>query len=108
MFPPKEIKFFVLDITLKGGIERFVANMAALFSGQGFRVTIYSFHRTYGRPLYALPREVEIVYLSTYTFRSGLYKAITLLYCLKVAWLRRSFIHPYVAIATHPEVAPKT
>lgn len=101
-FPKKEIKFFVLDITLKGGIERFVANMATLFSEQGFRVTIYSFHRTYSQPLYALPREVEIDYLSTYPFRSGLYKAITLLSCIKIAWLRRSFIYPYVAIATHP------
>lgn len=98
----KEVKFFVLDITLKGGIERFVANMAALFSISGYGVKIYSFHHTFEKPLYVIHPSVEIVYLSTHPFKNSLYKIVTFLGCLKLAILSRSFRQPYVAIATHP------
>lgn len=100
--PKKEVKFFVLDITLKGGIERFVANMATMLSKHGFHVTIYSFHRTYPEPLYKIPSEVETVYLTQLPFRNVLYKAVTFLSCLRVSWIHRSFRQPFLVISTHP------
>lgn len=100
--PRKEVKFLVLDITLKGGIERFVANMAMLLLQHGYPVTIYSFHRTNSEPLYALPINVKIVYLTEIAFRTHFYKWSTLWSCIRFVSMQRRFCTPFVAISTNP------
>lgn len=98
----KEVKFFVLDITLRGGIERFIVNMATLFIQSGHPVTVYSFHRTHFEPLYAMHNDVKIIYLTQISFINGFYKLSTLWSCFKLAAMRLNFRPPYVVISTHP------
>lgn len=98
----KEVKFLVLDITLKGGVERFIANMAILLNKNGYEVKIYSFHRTNKELLYKLPSAVDVIYLSGFPFRSFIYKIITFFCCLKVVYLSKAFSTPFVIVSTSP------
>lgn len=98
----KEIYFLVLDITLKGGIERFVANMAKMLNAKGFKVTIYSIHKSNSRPLYEIPCEVEIFYLTSFNFRSVFYKITTIIGLIRLALLSSSFGKSFYLISTQP------
>ena len=98
----KQVCFFVIDITLKGGVERFVSNLARSLSGDGFNVAIYSFHKTYDKPLYVFPENVEIIYLSNISFRPFLYKFVTFWSCAKLRQSLKSYRNKFVAISTHP------
>jgi glycosyltransferase involved in cell wall biosynthesis len=81
----KRINFLVLDITLKGGIERFVANMASSFVERNFNVTIYSFHRSNDKLLYNIHPNVSIIYLTKFRFLKHLYKLVAIFCSLKLS-----------------------
>jgi glycosyltransferase involved in cell wall biosynthesis len=96
------VKFFVLDITLRGGVERFVSNLSQLLQKDGCEVVIYSFHKTHLHPLYAISPNVTIVYLTQYKFRPFIYKLVTLWCCFKIRRLLSSYSKPFFGISTHP------
>lgn len=98
----KQVIFFVLDITLKGGVERFVSNLSQLLNDCGYDVVIYSFHKTYDNPLYFFSKNVKIIYLSKLSFRPFIYKVVTLWCCAKLGILLKNNGNPFVAISTHP------
>lgn len=98
----KVINFFVLDVTLKGGIERFVVNMANSLAKKGYHVKIYSFHRTNDSPLYFLDNHVEVEYMTSLPFRGGIYKLITFYCCFKLSIKSAFNWKDSECISTHP------
>lgn len=80
----KNIGIIVLDFTLKGGVERFVSNLARILVDQDFLVTIYSMHRTNAKPLYEIPIGTSVVYLTDFKYTPFIYKITSLLACVKL------------------------
>lgn len=58
------IYLVLLDVTLKGGIERVVTNLASYIANKGEKITVISFFQTFKRPFYNLDPNVKVVYLS--------------------------------------------
>ena len=98
----KRLIFVVLDITLKGGIERFVSNISQMFSDDNVKITIISFHKSNPEPLYSIPSNVQIIYLTSFQFRTVLYKFTTFLACLRLIKFLRSQGGEYKLISTSP------
>jgi glycosyltransferase involved in cell wall biosynthesis len=66
----KNVYFFTLDITLVGGIERVVSNLANDLSlNKDLSITIVSFFKKNGSIFYPINRNVSIVYLEEAPFR---------------------------------------
>ncbi|HIE5767784.1 TPA: glycosyltransferase [Proteus mirabilis] len=98
----KNINLFVLDITLKGGIERFSINLANALSKNGYKVTIYSLHKTNLQPLYPMSELVCLEYVSEYKFTDRKYKLTTLYSCYKLRKNNISLNENCTNISTHP------
>lgn len=96
----KKVDILVIDFTLRGGIERFVANLSQALLERGKVVEIYSFHKTYDEPLYTVSDEVKVTYITSLKFREKFYKASTFYACLKYCF----FIHKNssTVVSTHP------
>jgi len=62
-----KITFLVPDITLKGGVERFVANSCSALSSQN-KIEIISIFKSNTSILYDIPSEIKITYLSKLRF----------------------------------------
>jgi glycosyltransferase involved in cell wall biosynthesis len=76
-----KIIIVVLDITLKGGIERFSVNLSNLLLDSTNHISIYSLHKTNARPLYDINENIRVVYLTDLKFNKYLYKFTTLIGC---------------------------
>lgn len=98
----KKIAIFVLDITLKGGIERFVANLSLIFEGAMIDVTIYSLHKTFDESLYRLPINTKLVYLTRCKFKNFIYKFTTLYGCIRLNFIKSLKENNITIISTHP------
>lgn len=98
----KNINLFVLDITLKGGIERFSINLANALSKNGYKVTIYSLHKTNSQPLYPMSEFVCLEYVSEYKFADKKYKLTTLYSCYKLRKNNIDLNKNCTNISTHP------
>ncbi|MBI6339840.1 glycosyltransferase [Proteus sp. PR00224] len=98
----KNINLFVLDITLKGGIERFSINLANALSKNGYKVTIYSLHKTNSQPLYPISEFVCLEYVSEYKFTDKKYKFTTLYSCYKLRKNNINLNKNCTNISTHP------
>lgn len=97
-----KIHFLILDYTLKGGVERFVANMANSLAEHGFGVTIHSFHKTNRQPLYETDSRVKIDYVTHIPFVSSLYKFSTFWACSKIIRSLKTKGSEHQFISTHP------
>ena len=97
------IEILVLDLTLKGGIERFVANLANGFCDLGYQVTINSLLKSNPLPMYDINENVKINYVTKYRFSSLTYKFLTFWALLKFALLAQWRLN-HVCIITHPIV----
>lgn len=61
----KSITILTLDISLKGGIERVVSNMANMFHEYtDYHVTIVSVFSRFGKPFFSFPDDVEVKFLT--------------------------------------------
>ncbi len=98
----KKIAIFVLDITLRGGIERFIANLSQMLEGPSVNITIYSLHKTHDEPLYELPTGTKIVYLTEFKFINFIYKFVTLYGCIKLCFINSLKDSDVTLISTHP------
>jgi glycosyltransferase involved in cell wall biosynthesis len=85
----KKIGIIVLDFTLKGGIERFVSNFTKILSDEDLNVTVYSMHKTNPEPLYDVPNNVSIIYITSIKFIPFFYKFSSFYACLKLIYLQR-------------------
>ncbi|ATD08973.1 glycosyltransferase [Pseudoalteromonas piscicida] len=98
----KSVNIFVLDVTLKGGIERFCANLANSLVKKGMHVRVYSLHKTNDKPLYPINSSVEIFYISKFKFYNNFYKITTLYACLLLRRMSFLFNENCKIISTHP------
>lgn len=98
----KKITLLVLDITLRGGIERVVSNLCQMFEMRGYSIRVISLHKSYDSPLYNFPDSIRIEYSTMIPFRGMFYKFSSIYAILKVILfsnLRRS---DEIIISTHP------
>ncbi|EPN6882163.1 MULTISPECIES: glycosyltransferase [unclassified Providencia] len=102
-YQKNNINLFVLDITLKGGIERFSINLANSLSKYGYTVKIYSLHKSNKGPLYLLSNNVKIEYINNYKKPSTQkYKLTTLYSCYKLKKMNAILNKNCTNISTHP------
>ena len=64
----KNIVFITADITLRGGIERVVANTANYLATKKIPAIIISVFRSHSGPFYTISEGVKIIYLSSFPF----------------------------------------
>lgn len=98
----KNISFLVLDITLKGGIERFVVNLANQLAIRGYCVKIFSFHKSNSNVMYELNPMVRIKYITNYKFRAFFYKFTTLYSSIKLLRLIKNDLPNSIYISVSP------
>ncbi len=98
----KSIYFLVLDFTLRGGVERYVSNMAYILVNKNYNVKIYSFHKSFDSPLYNLPKNINIIYLTKIPFKPFLYKIVTLICCFKLIFINKNKLPNIIYISTSP------
>ena len=97
----KHISIIVLDITLKGGIERFAVNLANSYIAVGYTVTIISIHNTNNAPIYSLNKLVNLKYSTNLPFYEKTYKLTTLIACALLR-LKSNIYSSRTTIITHP------
>lgn len=95
------LHFIVLDYTLKGGIERYVANMCDILSGEVQKIYIHSLHRSNQNPFYQTPSNVEINYVTNLVF-GKYYKFSTLWACWKLSRVVKLSSADHIVISTSP------
>ncbi len=78
----KKINFLLLDITLKGGIERVTANLCNELVVQN-SIQIISFFKTNETSSYDLNENVKVRYLSKYKFNYRTYKTLLIFIFVK-------------------------
>lgn len=98
----KSISFITLDLTLRGGIERFVANMSEIFANQDIEVSIYSLHKSHDQSLYKISKKVKIIYLSDFKYYPRLYKFTSILSCIKLLFILSKNKNHQIFISTFP------
>lgn len=99
------INIVVLDITLKGGIERFVANLASGLVKRGRQVRIISLLKTHDKPLFQVEFDLPVLYMSNLKF-DRFYKVSTLYSCFGVLGLSKADTErESVFLCTHPITA---
>jgi len=76
----------VLDITLKGGIERFAINLSELLVDSDNDVCILSLHKTNDFSIYKIPDNVSVKFVTNYKFKKFLYKITTFIACIKIKY----------------------
>lgn len=68
----KRINFFVLDITITGGVERVASNFAAYFTSRDdYEFIIYSVFKKDSHPAYSLPENIPVRYMIHDSFYNG-------------------------------------
>lgn len=97
-----KIVILVLDITLKGGIERFISNLSRMLESQGYNVEIISFHKTYEEPLYDFSKNTKIRYVTNLSFRKFFYKFTSIFSLLKTLKYIKTKKTNDILISTHP------
>lgn len=98
----KQITILVLDITLRGGIERFISNLSRMLELEGHSIRIISFHKTYDAPLYDFSDTTEIGYTTKFSFKGFSYKVSTAYAILKVLLFSKLTNSEEIIISTHP------
>ena len=98
------MRVFILlpDITLKGGLERFVVNLSELLSGYGCDITILSFFKSNSSVMYKLPDRVTVKYLTNFSFNFRTYKFLILLGFFRLFRARKDFCKELIWISTSP------
>jgi hypothetical protein len=74
----RNLSIFIIDITLKGGIERVTSNLTNEFAKK-YNVEIVSFFRTNDTITYPLDDNIRIRFLSKYKFNYYSYKFLLIL-----------------------------
>jgi glycosyltransferase involved in cell wall biosynthesis len=98
----KKFNILVLDFTLRGGIERYVANMAEIFNAHEHKVVIYSLHKSLKAPLYAVPENVEVSYVTNIKMRRFFYKFSTVLACHRLLKNMKNLRSDTIIMSTSP------
>lgn len=85
----RNLILFTLDITITGGIERVISNMAQYYANhKDYKVQIWSLFRKNKVPFYEIPKNVDIIY-----FSNKEYNLTNVLKKIKShIWILKSFI----------------
>jgi glycosyltransferase involved in cell wall biosynthesis len=102
----KIINIITVDLTLRGGVERWVSQISALLVDLGFKVRIYSLCKTYAEPIYDFHPSTKLFYLTNFKLNNNVISKSQTFFSVMVYILNHQiFKKKEITITTHSSIA---